>query len=198
LTTVYEVIMSVKNILKVFQMATQDEHCVGRQWYESAHKDARRLGVPIETAAGVIAAISPGLRWEVNIEAARRIIAGESLVGLGVRWSRNVRKAKAILAGRAPCDVLKGNKVRAFYACILAPSQCQSVCVDGHAFSIWKGKRIGLDKTPPIGNPLYRRISTDYAKAAKQVGLCPHQLQAIVWGVWRRLHVRKSVYQFQA
>lgn len=190
--------MATRHILNVLAKATDSEREAGSEWYAKAHADALSLGVPLPVAAGIIAALSPGLRWEVNIEAARRIIAGESLVGLGVRWSRNVRKAKAILAGRAPCDVLKGNKVRAFYACILAPSQCQSVCVDGHAFSIWKGKRIGLDKTPPIGNPLYRRISTDYAKAAKQVGLCPHQLQAIVWVVWRRLHVKTATYSFQS
>lgn len=190
--------MATRHILDVLAKATDCEREAGSKWYEQANADARSLPVPLDVAAGIIAALSPGLRWEVNVEAARRVIAGESLAGLGVRWSRNVNKAKAILAGRSPNDVLKGNKVRAFFACILCPTQCQSVCVDGHAFAIWKGKRIALDKTPPIRNRMYQKISNDYAKAAATAGLIPHQLQAIVWVVWRRLHVKTATYSFQS
>ena len=130
------------NILKVYHQASAAELQSGMRWYQQAHEDATAIANTLPIGAGAIAALSPGLRWESNVEAARRVIAGESLDGLGVRWYDGVRKAKRIAKGHNPLVVLKGNKVRAFYSCILSPDASQSVCVDGHAYSVWAGKRI--------------------------------------------------------
>lgn len=180
----------MQTILRVYQQALPDEIEQGKCWYHIAHNAAKSLGVSVECGAGVIAALSPGLKWEVNVEAARRVIQGESLKGLGVRWKDAINKAQKIANGANPLDVLRGNKVRAFYQCILNPDTCCHVCVDGHAYSIWKGKRIPTDQTPQIGNPLYRKISNAYVKAANALSLKPHELQAITWLVWRRLYVK--------
>lgn len=179
--------MSVRNILKIYRQATADELRAGAEWYLNAHNAARTLHADVSLACGVIAALSPGLKWEVNVEAARRVIAGESLKGLGVRWTRNADKARAIAAGKPALDVLKGRKVRAFYACMLNPTNADCVCVDGHAYAIWANQRVPTDATPNIGAPLYRQISAHYVRAAKRLGLQAHQIQAITWVVWRRL-----------
>jgi hypothetical protein len=186
------------NILRVYHQAGSGEIDAGLRWYLIAHDEAVRLanagGLTIEATSGIIAAVSPGLRWESNIAAAERIIHGEGLEGIGVRWYRNVIKAKRILHGENPADVLKGNKVRAFWNNILEPLVSESVCIDGHAYAIWAGKRIMLDKVPSISDNLYAQIQGDYRSAAKLAGIRPLQLQAISWCVWRRIHQVNSAH----
>jgi len=180
------------NILAVFNQATTDELRQGTQWYTDAHKQGVRLaktyGISIDAACGIIAAVSPGLRWERNVEVAERIIQRRELDGLGVRWYANVRKARLIRNGQKPENILKGNKVRAFYDNIAQPGRSLCVCIDGHAYAIASGKRISLMDVPPIGRRAYNRLSASYAVVAKHLGLRPCQLQAVVWVVWRRLH----------
>lgn len=180
------------NILAVYHQATREELRAGLSWYADVNEECARLAqtyrVTMQQAAGVIAALSPGLRWENNVEAAERMLAEEPLDGLGVRWYANVRKAEAILNASDPFVALKGNKVRAFYACILTPDKGLSVCVDGHAYCIWTGRRIGLDKVPELNDRLYNRIASDYMSVARVVQLQACQLQAITWLTWRRLH----------
>lgn len=181
---------SASNIERVLLSATSAEFDAGMAWYDKAHVDARtNVDDNPVVAAGAVAAVSPGLRWERNIEAAARIARGQDLTGLGVRWYDGVRKAERIVRGESPLSVLRGNKVRAFYACIANPRNDYAVCVDGHAFSIWHGRRVNLDQTPNLTNKRYARIVRAYRKVAKKHNLLPLQVQAITWVVWRRMHL---------
>jgi hypothetical protein len=183
---------NVRNILKVYDQATADEINEGLTWYARANAEARILHDRYVVGCSVVAAVSPGLRWERNIEAARRIIDGESLDGLGVRWYDGVRKAERIIAGEKPLSVLRGNKVRAFYRCIVNPKNKNAVCIDGHAYAIWAGRRIGTMDVPNITDKMYESISADYREAADLAGILPNQIQAITWIVWRRIHLDKG------
>ena len=180
------------NILAVYNQASKEEMRAGIGWYADARDEADRLaetyGLTLNQTAGIIAAVSPGLRWENNAETAERIIRKEALTGLGVRWYDGVGKAKRIVRGHNPDVVLKGNKVKAFYACILNPDNALSVCIDGHAYAIWQGTRVTLDDVPSLTDRLYHRIAGDYLAVAKLVKLSPCQLQAITWVAWRRMH----------
>ena len=179
-----------RNILRVYDQATRDEVRDGLVWYQNAHEDAIAISFPrsVVVGAGMIAALSPGLRWERNVKAAERLINNQTLEGLGVRWYAGVDKAQAILLGEHPDKVLGGNKVRAFYRCILNPNDGLSVCVDGHAYAIWCGRRITTADTPALTDRMYSRITGDYIAAARTIGMLPMQLQAITWCTWRRLH----------
>jgi hypothetical protein len=193
----------ILNILRVYHRASAFEIDAGLRWYFTAHEEAKRLGNRISSLPGtihpilnertlrgaaIIAAVSPGLRWERNIEAAERIIDGIGLEGLGVRWYDGVKKAQAILSGQPIDEVLKGNKVRSFFANIAKPDNDKAVTIDGHAYAIWSAERKTLDETPGLSDSLYERIASDYRYAAEQVCVLPHQLQAITWTTWRRLH----------
>jgi hypothetical protein len=171
------------NILSVFNLATAAEIAAGLDWYQRAGNESAKLH---KQGAAIVAALSPGLRWERNIEAARRVVHGEPLDGLGIRWYDGVRKAQRILAGESPLTVLRGEKVSAFWHCLENPDNRCFVCVDGHAYGIWKGKRIPLDKVPK-GFP-YHTIAHAYICAADRLGIIPCQLQAITWCTWRRIH----------
>ena len=148
--------------------------------------------------AAVIAALSPNNRWERNLRDADNLIGAYILGGYSdavkvksSTYGLNKAKALEILEGAAPLEVLGGLKVRAFYGCIMGDD---AVCVDGHAYAIWKGERISTSSTPKISAKLYASISADYAKATDTVNSVlggqykPFQIQAITWLAWRRLN----------
>lgn len=188
------------NILAVFFTASTAEVCEGREWYSTANEYACRLAqrydVHVETAAGVIAALSPNNRWNRNLIDAEALIKAYVSDG-DVRdikvstFNKNKAKAISILDGGDPLDVLGGRKVRAFYQCIMDDD---AVCVDGHAYSIWLGQRVTTTKTPSISAKLYEQIANDYRKATEQINnitgqhFTPAQVQAVTWVVWRNLN----------
>jgi hypothetical protein len=188
-------------ILAVFFTATDFEVISGAQWYETAQNAAAtiaaRYGVKADTVAGVIAALSPNNKWERNLRDADALISAYTLGGLSdalevktSTYNKNKLKALAILEGAAPLEVLGGLKVRAFYSCIIG---ADDVCVDGHAYAIWRGERISTSSTPKISAKLYGSIAADYVKATATINSVmgasyrPYQVQAITWLVWRRM-----------
>lgn len=182
----------VNNILRVFHQATADDIHHGLTWYGTARDEAREMHDNLSLSAGVIAALSPGMRWEFNILAAHALIAGESIDGYAVRWYANVRKAKRIIKGESPFDVLRGPKVRAFYQCIMNPLDREPVCIDSHAYSIWLGHRIVSADVPLLTrHKRYETIADHYREAAHVVSSVPSQMQAITWVTWRRIHAKE-------
>jgi len=190
------------SILAVFFAATDLERINGAQWYNVVQNAsgimAERYGISLETVAGVIAALSPSNRWERNLRDADNLIGAYTLGGLDdalsvktSTYSKNKAKALAILQGAEPLEALGGLKVRAFYGCIIGQD---TVCVDGHAYAIWRGERISTSSTPKISPKLYAAISADYVKATDTINSVlgaqykPFQIQAITWLIWRRLN----------
>ena len=189
------------NILAVFFNATDLETINGVEWYPAANKAAsimaQRYNVTLETAVGVISALSPNNRWERNLLDADSMIRAYSIGGYDAAcfikvgtFNPNKIKALKILSGDDCLQVLGGLKVRAFYDCIMG---VDSVCVDGHAYAIWTGQYIPTTKTPKITPKVYSAIAADYRKAADtinsimQAEYSAAQIQAITWLVWRRM-----------
>lgn len=192
-------LQAVHNILRVYHQACAGEIDAGLRWYAQAHDEALRIEadrgqLSVAQVCGIIAALSPGLRWERNIAAAERLIIGEGLEGLGIRWYAGVRKAERILKGETIADVLQGNKTFCFYDNLFNPSRSERVTIDGHAWAIQVGVRLALDKVPSLSDKQYWRVEKDYQTAAGEVSIRPLQLQAITWCVWRRLHGVNSAH----
>lgn len=198
------------SILGTYFLSTEHERSHGRNWYNQAHTAAldmsrdRPLGV-IATA-GVIAALSPNNKWSRNLLDADSLIsaflergAWEASQVRVCTYDTNKSKALTILKLQSPTvedvvSILHGRKVSAFFHCILGNQQ--SVCVDGHAYSIWAGEDIPTTRAPKISQRLYEQISDDYRRASYLVNLTrlrheppitPAQLQAITWVTHRRL-----------
>lgn len=189
------------NILAVFFNATDLETINGAEWYPVANQAAlimaQRHGVTLETAAGIIAALSPNNNWERNLIDAESLIGAYSMGGYDAAnsikvstYNANKIKALDILSGETPLQILGGLKVRAFYDCIIGGD---SVCVDGHAYAIWRGERITTTKTPKITPKIYDAIVADYRMAANTINSILNakytaaQIQAITWLAWRRM-----------
>jgi hypothetical protein len=193
-------------ILGTYYQANHDDVAQGLNWYPTAHRTALALTGPfacgVITSAGVIAALSPNNKWERNLQDAQRLLNTFKTDGAYAAsqikvstFDNNKAKALAILKLQSPTvedvvTVLNGLKISAFYRCILGDSQ--TVCVDGHAYSVWIGHRITITKTPKISPRLYEQISADYRAAARIVSttsqpVTPAELQAITWLTHKRI-----------
>jgi len=156
------------------------------RWYYDARDIAallgRRNGVPTATAAGIIAALSPGCSWDRNLDDAARLMQdGTAFSGAGT-YRANVRKAQRILAGEKPLRVLGGPKVISFYLCIMRPWSRIPVCVDRHAMAIVMGRKLTGKERAALGKPAqYRKIASQYREAAAVMGKVPSAVQAASW-----------------
>ena len=190
----------VRNILKVYRRATAEDISSGLEWYDRAARYAKIISTKYfihrNTVIGVMAALSPNNRWERNVKDTERMVQawvnGEDLTDFKVSCY-NTMKAKAwsILEDDLADDDdiltrLNGQKIRSFYSNIRGLNE---VTIDGHALNIARGYREGLttDKTN-MGKKLYLDMQAAYVKAAKRVGILPHELQAITWTTWKREH----------
>lgn len=195
--------MTAQSIAAVFNLASQADKNQGLNWYARALTFAVQLSdiydIETSTIVGVIAALSPRNRWERNMQDAESMVkvyaAGgdyNDLMKLKVcTFSVGKQKAAAILTDKvsdrdALLAILKGPKLCEFFNCILG--DMDDVCIDGHAYSIWFGDRITLANVPSIGKKLRQTIKADYQQAAKDLGLKSHELQAITWVCWKRIH----------
>ena len=193
-------------ILKVYNLATDKEIRQGLLWYEVANYlasgIAEELGVSPKAATGVIAALSPNNQWARNLVDARNLIEGfqRGLNPDEIKVSTyNAMKSKAwsILEDDLSCHSsiltrLNGRKIQSFYECISGFNG--SCCIDGHARNIAYGERVSLtDKQTNIGVKEYSNLQESYYRAAQKVvidgtTLKAHQMQAITWVAWRRIH----------
>ncbi len=190
----------VRNILKLYRQATQEDTINGVEWYARAERMANAIaqdaGLPLPTVIGVMAALSPNNRWERNCRDAATMCQawqnGEGMDSFKVSCYNTMKaKAWAILDLGLTDDEdilshLNGQKIRSFYSNIRGLDE---VTIDGHALNIARGKREGLtsDKTN-MGKREYRELQAAYVRAAKRVKVKPHVLQAITWTTWKRVH----------
>jgi hypothetical protein len=186
------------NILGVYLQATTIEKQRGREWYDQANRYikaiAERYNCTVVSVAGVVAALSPNMKWEKNLEAAEELVHaytyGTPLQTLRLPcYKKNVVKAWNILHGKSPLSVLGGNKVRSFYYCLLDDSMFnQHVCVDGHAYCVAYGLRLGVKQVPRVTPSVYLSLAEDYQTVAKLLHIRPCVVQATTWLAWKRLH----------
>lgn len=180
-----------RRILRHWEAATAADLATGLEWYERAADVARALeagteSVSFESAAGVIAALSPRNAWSSNVKGATAFVdafaKGEPQPLVAGTLS-NRRKAWEILERSGdPLEVLGGPKVRAFYANITG--DLFKVTVDVWACRAAEGSRC-RDAAP--NGRRYQLIELAYQQAADVVGHAPRDVQAAVWVYFRRV-----------
>ena len=178
---------SVDNIVRIFGDAVtnmpDDSFLSAFEWYYSVN-DLCHSVTPDNprTFAGIIAALSPRLSWEKNIEYAHLVINGANKVPC---LTTNANKAIAIRDGADPDDVLGGQKVTSFFDNIVNPLHSDSVTVDTHAAAIAFGDPRYAFK---FGARLYREVAEMYREASAIMGYRPLEIQSISWEYWRSMH----------
>jgi hypothetical protein len=177
----------IRNILKVYNAATDEEREQGMNWYQAAFTFARglseRYGVTTHAAAGIIAALSPQTDWDRNLILAETVCRTRK-AAKGQTGANNA-KALAIVNGGRPADVLGGNKVRAFFDNLVFGNMSHRVTIDRHAYGIAEAT-LEQPKPSTLSNPTrYGYYEDAYRDAASLLGIHATELQAITWVVWR-------------
>ena len=188
----------VLNILAFYAEATADERAGGFAWYPTAYAEAEaiavRTGVEVDTAAAVIAVLSPQMEWNANVRWANEVceawVADEPLPRRGL--GNSLARAERALRGD-PADIRRSKgtlKVRNFYGSIVA--EPGAVCVDRHAIRIVMGDPMG---TPPsLTDARYLLAAEAYREAARELRIGARHLQAITWVVCKRLREQNDAY----
>ena len=192
--------MSARNIMRLYQQATPEDHAAGLAWYMKANAACERIskreGLPVYIVAGVVAALSPNNRWERNLVDAENLIhayvigAPEDSVN-PCTYKAMRAKAWRILEelpedASGVATILNGQKIKSFFSNIMG---LDDLTIDGHARNIYYNERINLtDNRTNIGVKEYRFLQDEYRKAAKKLGVAAHVLQAVTWTTWRRIH----------
>lgn len=177
----------VDNILDVYDFATPSEYSEGMTWYNNANGIAWSLDwINYKRAAGVIAALSPLLSWNKNVEYAGLIMGGANDAPC---LKKNVAKAVAIRDGWNPLDVLSGIKVTSFYQNIVNPysDDVRHVTIDKHAYDIAVNDMTRPYKGSSVSKGKYLDIASAYIEAAHEANILPLQMQAITWTAWRNM-----------
>lgn len=188
---------AIANIKALFERATEPERKAGLVWYRRAHEFTAGLsedtGVPLPVIAHVIAALSPNVYWDRNKTDAEAVILefvkhGRVTVRVST-YGRNRTKAIKILetwkAGGPWFELLSGPKVTAFAANIIDPADPCNVTLDSHAINIAMGQLATQAAHVDPRETVKERYRRAYRMVAREAGLVPCQLQAIVWTVWR-------------
>lgn len=177
----------ISNILDVYEQASPLDIAEGLRWYNGAKKEcsnlARRNNLTLKQAVGIVAALSPRVNWGRNVIAAQNLARGIKGEGFGA----NKIKAHKILEGQNPEDVLRGDKVTAFYSNIMRPSTSQDVTIDRWAIRVTLGSQDWKTKVNTPTAKQYLQLGNEYREAAALVGLKPLELQAITWVTIKRL-----------
>jgi hypothetical protein len=132
----------------------------------------------VDRARGIVAALSPRVRWSVNLVWSRVLIdayrSGADVPR--VSTTRNRDLAWRIASGERPLDVLGGQKVRAFYRNL--SGNTRAVTVD-----VWAARAAGFDMpdSKSLTRHQYAEISAAYRRAARLTGIEPAELQAAIW-----------------
>jgi hypothetical protein len=175
-------------ILKTFLKATEKEYEEGIKWYPNAYNFALSLNSDVRKSAGVIAALSPRQKWEINKRGAEKIMKAVNnhssvIPSVGGTYI-NVDKAWRIANGENPEEVLKSSnpkryyKVRRFYENILGNKDL--VTID------YLTAVAAFDNPPSfVGGKLYLETEKRFQKIAKSLKIPPRELQAICWLVER-------------
>src|SRR5690349_19858906 len=111
-----------RNLRRTLALATDEDKRIGCEWYETANFQCKvlsdRYSLPLSSVCGIVAALSPGRDWNLNLRDANDFIRafvkgarGRELPPVGSYGSRNIAKAEVIAGGRDALEVLGGRKV---------------------------------------------------------------------------------------
>jgi hypothetical protein len=188
---------NILNLNRVFMQADAMEMSEGMSAYQRYHDSmeefANYYGNTIEGTVGAFVALSPNNSYAQNLRSLASVLKG---VNEGVPVENIITstfpkcRARAFACASGKMNFLqeaKGQKTRAFYQNIVDPTDNHPVTVDGHMYGAWKGEYTKMTDAK-VSQRLYGVISGDIREIAFYHHLLPHQVQAILWFTWKRLH----------
>ena len=174
----------------LYHEATPEDVAYGRDWYAAARRQVAEWAVlaerPVANIAALVAVLSPQCPWPANLAIAEELLMhGEARTHGALPV--NVDKALRVLHENLTDTRVvmpTGNKVANFAANLAGDDS--AVTVDSHMTqAAWNDPTV---EAFPRRNE-YDAYALAVRLAADETGEAPACLQAIVWVVWKRLHV---------
>lgn len=171
------------NIRRIWNETSQEER---RDWYSEAFMIAHTSKYDTIKMIGVIAALSPLRRWEINIKIAFEFME----TGDCGQMMQLKDKARRIVSSNGTeseiLDILNGPKIKAFFLNILHHDRNTNVTVDRHATELAMNKVYG-DDVAGLSESQYLFFQEQYRAVANEIGVMPNRLQSATWLRWRYL-----------
>jgi hypothetical protein len=196
---------AVRNIRKLYAEIPQQDRDDSVNWYLRAHnridaivrdRQFAHYKLNAEKGSHIVAALSPGCRWDRNIidfvDLLRRHATMELMRGFKPgTYPAQAQKAIRILELAAADiddwrDILKGPKERAFAHNLAYPEAERELTLDFHAYSIACNVRWTSQSVPQFRVQERADIDRAYRTVARENNLKACQLQAITWEWWRK------------
>lgn len=176
----------IHNILTVYNQATPTEKDYWSKWYHNAKTDvedlAKQHDLPFPVLAAVVATLSPGNKWNMNLLAAEKLLQGESGINA---YPRQVKKAQEILQS-GNTGLVSGPKVTVFFNSLVNPELVEKdMVLDGHAINIWRGEKTHLKGLASPNSKERAQMLHDYQMAANELGVPVQAVQAVTWYIWK-------------
>ena len=177
------------NLRTWFKRASKDEVSQGLVWYKEAMEFSRMLAdeynVHGEVAAGVISALSPNNKWERNkydaIQVFNAVRQGKSMDEVKV-CTYNANKAKAFAIAKGDRKILKSSPKTYAFARNVGENDHNFVTIDKwHLRACQTTSKKSKTCKEACTSKQYSIIQEETIKIANEVGVKPHEFQAIVW-----------------
>lgn len=165
-----------------------------QDWYARAHEEATKVGRKAgaghnatKVGAGVIAALSPGVDWDQNVEVAHHIAEYGYVPKTYGGYKASADKARRVMAGEPNDEVLGHLKTGNFAHNIEDPSDSSFVTVDSHQHNAavgwkhpWKSNVYGLQN-----RKRYDILARATQAVAQRHDLPATAAQAASWTGWK-------------
>jgi hypothetical protein len=168
-----------EKILKTISTLDETNYQASLDWYYVLHDYAKNLaertGLTLLQTSGVISALSPMVMFSTNLRDAERFCSTRSIANLST-YKKQRMKALEILGTKTEAEVLKilnGNKTKSFFLNIYKPQKSNDVTID-----TWMIRFFGFENITP---KRYSDASKEIQNVALEMGLKPHQIQALLW-----------------
>jgi hypothetical protein len=168
-----------EKILKTIATLDETNYQASLDWYFILHDYAKNLAernnLTLIQTAGIISALSPMVMFTTNLRDAERFCSTRSIANLAT-YTKQRKKALSIIGAKSEKEVLTilgGNKTKAFFLNILKPQTSMEVVLDTWMIKFFEFKNL----TPKR----YWYASNEIQKIAQEMGIMPHQVQALLW-----------------
>lgn len=185
------------NLRMYFNMADSIDLSEGMVAYERYHMVMRRLAdkhdFPIDRVAAVFCSLSPNSDYWGNLRSTVSVLQGlrehrpdhEIIVST---YGHCKTRALAYARGAESFTAkTKGPKILNFYHNILTPSSARWVTIDGHMVGVMRDDRKGTMRDLLIKPTEYDQYAWVVKQFAFRNFMLPHQMQAILWFVRKRI-----------
>lgn len=188
--------MTGRNIRRIYAQADEDDIREGKLAYWRYHgvikAFADEYDAPVDRALAAFCALSPNNDYFGNLRSLASVLQG---VRDGIPCDRVTVSTYKHCRDRAYSYVTgetsflgksKGLKIRSFYHNILDPDDRRHVTIDGHMKAAYEGRNMTMKEAIIRTKGEYFRIADATKRLARNEGLIPNQLQAIVWFARKR------------